>query len=45
MQTVLKKSFKKVKGEDFKGGLFEADLMAYISERIEAAERSGQIRF
>jgi len=34
MQTVLKKSFKKVKGLDFNSGLFEADLMAYIGERI-----------
>jgi hypothetical protein len=34
MQAVLKKSFKKVKGLDFDSGVFEADLMAYIGERI-----------
>jgi hypothetical protein len=33
MQAVLKKSFKKVKGQDFNSSLFEADLMAYIGER------------
>jgi hypothetical protein len=34
LQAVLKKSFKKVKGQDFNSSLFEADLMAYIGERI-----------
>jgi len=45
MQAVLKKSFKKIKGEDFDSSLFETELMAYLAERIEAAERNGWIRF
>ena len=34
LQATLRKSFKKVKGQDFDSSLFEADLMAYIGERI-----------
>ena len=37
IQTVLRKSFKKVKALDFDSGLFEADLMAYIESRIRVS--------
>jgi hypothetical protein len=42
IQTVLRKLFRKAKGEDFDSSRFEADLMQYLDECIHESTAYGE---